>query len=168
MPPLGQNTMPEPTRYGCCWMLFWREAKLHAPSPRTEHLTWWNHDKIQWQTWIQAVHKRCQICFFTPEKPDDQQNQERIYRLKDEHGHFTLEASLYIMALVGELEVPAHRCGVVIHSCSTSPRGKSSRWGSFIAMLSLPYQRPCSCYEQGSCRWGLASGRLSWSPCGWH
>ena len=51
-----------------------------------------------------------------PEKPDDQQNQERIYRLKDEHSHFTLEASLYVMALVGESEVPAHRCGVVIQT----------------------------------------------------
>ena len=50
------------------------------------------------------------------EKPDDQQNQKKIYRLKDEHGHFTSEARVCIMALVGESEVPAHRCGVVIQT----------------------------------------------------
>ena len=37
---------------------------------------------------------------------------QKIYRLKGEHGHFPSEARVCIMALVGESEVPAHRYGV--------------------------------------------------------
>lgn len=39
-----------------------------------------------------------------------------MLRLKDDKAHFTPEAKLCIMALVGENEVPAHRCAAVINT----------------------------------------------------
>ncbi|KAL8599848.1 hypothetical protein ACOMHN_038421 [Nucella lapillus] len=37
-----------------------------------------------------------------------------VIRLKDEQGHFKPEAKVLIISLIGECEVPAHRCGPVI------------------------------------------------------
>ena len=56
---------------------------------------------------------------------------QKIYRLKDEHGHFTSEARVCIMALVGESEVPAHRCGVVIQTVVNKSLGQEFRMGIF-------------------------------------
>ena len=39
-----------------------------------------------------------------------------IIRLKNDAGHFTNEAKILIMTLVGECEVPAHHCGIVIQN----------------------------------------------------
>ena len=39
-----------------------------------------------------------------------------VVRLKTEQGHFKAEAKVCIMSLIGENEVPAHRCGPVIQN----------------------------------------------------
>lgn len=39
-----------------------------------------------------------------------------VVRLKNDQGHFKTEAKVCIMALAGECEVPAHRCGTVIQT----------------------------------------------------
>ena len=39
-----------------------------------------------------------------------------VLKLKDKNGHFTTESKICVMAIVGEQEVHAHRCGTVIQT----------------------------------------------------
>ena len=52
----------------------------------------------------------------TEEQTADAEADIPVVRLKNEQGHFKTEAKVCIMALLGECEIPAHRCGTVIQT----------------------------------------------------
>ncbi|KAK7095511.1 hypothetical protein V1264_006907 [Littorina saxatilis] len=56
------------------------------------------------------------VDLLTQERNENAAEQERVVRLKDEKGNFLHEAKVCVMALVGECEVPATRCGEVIRT----------------------------------------------------
>ena len=57
-----------------------------------------------------------------------------VLRLKDENGHFMTKAKICVMALVGEQEVPAYRCGIIIQTVARH------LFGARVADSDLPSQ----------------------------